>query len=82
MSNVDIYIHLGWKLSWTRLVGLSWGGLDEAARGDGPVSYLRVLPVVTAERAARREVLRYGMSTSPKKVDLLARAIGALRCLR
>jgi hypothetical protein len=73
------YLQLGWKLSWKRLVRLSWGGLDEAAAGNGPESYLRGLPVVTTESAARREVLRYSANTRQKKVDLLARTIMAFR---
>jgi hypothetical protein len=73
------YLQLGWKLSWKRLVSLSWPGLDEVARANGRESYLRGSPVVTTERAARRKVLRYAASVSPKKVHLLARAIGILR---
>jgi hypothetical protein len=73
------YLRLGWKLSWGRLVGLSWGGLDEAASRNGPESYLRGSPVATSKTAARREVLRYVPQTSPKKVALLARTIAEFR---
>jgi hypothetical protein len=73
------YLQLGWRLSWKRLVRLSWGGLDEATRRNGPESYLRGRSVVTTEHAARREVLRYRTITASTKVDLLARAISCLR---
>lgn len=68
------YIKLGWKLSWKRLVGMSWRGLHEAARRNGPESYLRGVPVVTTETAACREVRRYCAGTALKKVELLRRA--------
>ena len=73
------YIELGWKLSWKRLVGLSWAGLDEAARRNGPESYLRGVPVVTTERAAREAVMDYRGDVSRRKVALLARAITRFR---
>lgn len=76
------YIELGWKLSWKRLVGLSWGGLDEAARRNGPESYLRGAPVVTTERAARKGVLSHRVEVSRRKVALLARAIESFRLER
>ena len=73
------YIELGWKLSWKRLVGLSWPGLDEAARRNGPESYLRGVPVVTTERAARDAVRSHRGDVSRRKVQLLAHAITAFR---
>lgn len=71
------YIQLGWNLSWKRLVGLSWFGLEEAAARTGPVSYLCGTPVVTTERAARRHVRNYRGQISRKKVDLLTGAIAS-----
>lgn len=73
------YIELGWRISWKRLVNLSWGGLDEAARRNGPESYLRGAPVVTTERAARDAVRNYRVDVSRRKVVLLAGAIVAFR---
>jgi hypothetical protein len=73
------YIELNWRLSWKRLVKLSWGGLDEAARRNGPESYLRGLPVVTTERGARAAVRAYRGDVSRRKVALLAGAIVAFR---
>ena len=76
------YIELGWKLSWKRLVGLSWPGLDEAARRNGPESYLRGVPVVTTERAAHASVMDCRAAVSRRKVALLAHAITAFREVR
>lgn len=73
------YIELGWKLSWKRLVGLSWPGLDEAAQRNGPESYLRGAPVVTTERAARDAVRSHRGDVSRRKVQVLAHAITAFR---
>jgi hypothetical protein len=73
------YVKLGWRASWKRLVHLSWGGLDEAAKRNGQEGYLRGEPVVRTETAALREVLRYRATTSQTKVALLAQTISLFR---
>ena len=77
------YIQLGWRVSWKRLVSLSWPGLSEVGLQYGAVMR-RYEPghgelVVFTETAARREVQRYRAHTSQKKTDLLALTIASFR---